>query len=81
MNLMAFDIERLIKHIPNGDGYNSEFTHDLEEAVNEIKRLRGALKVTLTTLEQISEIPRSAGAKRNASATVKFLQALGTRSI
>ena len=33
-------IERLRGYIPNGDGYNSEFAHDMAEAADEIERLQ-----------------------------------------
>lgn len=36
---MAFDTERIRKYIPKGDGYNSEFAHDLEAAAQEIESL------------------------------------------
>jgi len=74
---MVFDTERLRQYIPKGDGYNSEFAQDLEEAAQEIERLEIGLKTTMTTLKQIQETPRNAGAKRNANATVKFLQTQG----
>lgn len=37
-------------------------------------RLEGALKVAMSTLEQIATTPRNRGAKSNASATLAFLQ-------
>ncbi|MDD5151459.1 MAG: hypothetical protein PHC28_13455 [Flavobacterium sp.] len=38
---------------------------------------KDALNITIETLRQISDIPRNSRAKRNASATLKFLESLG----
>ena len=46
----------------------------LREGTAEIKRLRTALDVAMTTLEQIATTPRNKGARRNAYATREFLR-------
>jgi hypothetical protein len=42
-----------------------------------IELLEMALNTAMTTLKQIAETKRNAGARRNASATVRFLQTQG----
>jgi hypothetical protein len=54
-----------------------EAAQRLDEQGLRINMLETALKTTMTTLKQIAETPRNAGAKRNATATVKFLQTQG----
>jgi hypothetical protein len=52
----------------------------LDEQTIEIAQLRraeDALKIAMQSLRQIAETPRNAGAKRNANATVKFLETQG----
>ncbi|MFA6198828.1 MAG: hypothetical protein WC679_00225 [Bacteroidales bacterium] len=44
------------------------------ELIIENEKLKLALDVAMETLRQISETPRNAGAKRNASATLKFIE-------
>lgn len=46
----------------------------LFDQTEEVKRLQTCLNVALGTLEQIAETPRNKGARRNAKATVMFLQ-------
>jgi hypothetical protein len=47
---------------------------ELDEAADEIERLRTALNVAMTTLEQIATTPRNKGARRNAYATREFMR-------
>lgn len=42
---MSFDVEKLRQYIPKGDGYNSDFANNLEEAATEIETLRAELNV------------------------------------
>ncbi len=44
------------------------------ELIIQNEKLKLALDVAMETLLQISETPRNAGAKRNASATLKFIE-------
>lgn len=39
-----YDINRLRQYIPNGDGYNSDFAHDLSDAADEIECLEQKIK-------------------------------------
>lgn len=59
---MTFDIERLRQHIPQGDGYNSDFAHDLVAAAEEIERLRlaeeGAQLAYATLIEEKHELTK-----------------------
>ena len=47
---------------------------ELDEAADEIERLRTALDVAMTTLDQIATTPRNKGARINAYATREFLR-------
>lgn len=49
---------------------------DHEQAVADNERLRVQLVTAMTTLRQIAETPRNRGARRNANATVRFLEAM-----
>ena len=40
---MSYDIERLRRWIPNGDGHYSDFAGDLVESIEEIEALRAQL--------------------------------------
>lgn len=46
------------------------------EAAQEIERLRTRLNTAMSTLRQIAETPRNRGARQNANATVRFLEAM-----
>jgi DNA repair exonuclease SbcCD ATPase subunit len=42
--MSIFDIERITRHIPKGDGYNSEYANDLSDAADCIKQQATELK-------------------------------------
>ena len=50
--------------------------YDHEQVVADNERLRAQLDTAMTTLRQIAETPRNRGARRNANATVRFLEAM-----
>ena len=49
---------------------------DHEQVVADNERLRVQLVTAMTTLRQIAETPRNRGARRNANATVRFLESM-----
>lgn len=55
-----------------GTGYTPEAM--MARAADEMDALRTVLAAAMTTLEQIATTPRNRGAKRNAYATLKFIQ-------
>lgn len=51
-------------------------TYDHEQVVADNERLRAQLYTAMTPLRQIAETPRNRGTRRNANATVRFLEAM-----
>jgi hypothetical protein len=61
------DLELYIVNQYGGDDY----------LILEVRRIEIALNTAMETLKQIADTPRNKGARRNASATVKFLETQG----
>ena len=68
--------EKLREWIPGGDGYNSDFAHDMADAADEIEKLRGLLGGTddlsqslIDEIEQLREALRWYGDEAAALAT------------
>jgi len=61
------DLELYIVNQYSGDDY----------LILEVRRIEIALNTAMETLKQIADTPRNKGAKRSASATVKFLESQG----